>query len=301
MCSCRRPGPIWPTPSSPTRGRVGPPAACSCATCGPAPPSRWRAGRARAGRPTANGSPTSAAPRRAPAWSSRRAGARRRRLIAPVATHQPSTALVRPEHRVVARRARDRLRVGDAGPRDRARQRRSDGDHAVSLQADRRRRADALQRQQAAPHLRRRPRQPHRCGSSPTAPSTSTRSTGRRRATRSLFVSNREADPDKIFNYDLFAVNVDGRRGPAPHRHQERGIPPGLVARRHAHRVCRHDARPHSSETTMEDTHVWVMRADGTGRVELGEASTTARARREWSPDGRSVYFTVQERGARRS
>ena len=25
-----------------------------------------------------------------------------------------------------------------------------------------------------------------------------------------------------------------------------------------------------SSETTMEDTHVWVMNADGTGRVEIG-------------------------------
>jgi len=35
-------------------------------------------------------------------------------------------------------------------------------------------------------------------------------------------------------------------------------------------------------ETTMEDTHVWVMKADGTGRRELGR-STTARGR----PSGR--------------
>ena len=33
-------------------------------------------------------------------------------------------------------------------------------------------------------------------------------------------------------------------------------------------------------ETTMEDTHVWLIGADGTNRRELGSASTTGRARR---------------------
>ena len=42
---------------------------------------------------------------------------------------------------------------------------------------------------------------------------------------------------------------------------------------------------------------MWVMNADGTNRRELGAASTTGRARRSGSPDGRAVLFTVQERG----
>ena len=47
----------------------------------------------------------------------------------------------------------------------------------------------------------------------------------------------------------------------------------------------------------MEDTHVWVMNADGTGRREVGPPSTTAKGRREWTADGSAVLFTVQERG----
>ncbi|HMD35576.1 MAG TPA: S9 family peptidase, partial [Vicinamibacterales bacterium] len=52
-------------------------------------------------------------------------------------------------------------------------------------------------------------------------------------------------------------------------------------------------------ETTMEDTHVWVMKADGTGRREIG-AIDNRQGAPEWAPDGLSVYFTVQERGETR-
>ena len=50
-------------------------------------------------------------------------------------------------------------------------------------------------------------------------------------------------------------------------------------------------------ETTMEDTHVYVVNADGSGRRELGAAVDNRQGSATWSPDGRSVYFTVQERG----
>ena len=52
-----------------------------------------------------------------------------------------------------------------------------------------------------------------------------------------------------------------------------------------------------SSETTMEDTHVWVMNADGSGRVEIGAGIDNRQGEPQWSADGRHVYFTVQERG----
>ena len=39
-------------------------------------------------------------------------------------------------------------------------------------------------------------------------------------------------------------------------------------------------------ETTMEDTHVWVMNADGTGRRDLGAAIDNRQGAPQWTPDG---------------
>ena len=52
-----------------------------------------------------------------------------------------------------------------------------------------------------------------------------------------------------------------------------------------------------SSETTMEDTHIWVMDADGSNRRELATIDNRQGAP-QWSPDGTSVYFTLQEQGS---
>ena len=49
-------------------------------------------------------------------------------------------------------------------------------------------------------------------------------------------------------------------------------------------------------ETTMEDTHVWVMNADGTNRREVGTIDNRQGAP-EWTSDGSALLFTVQERG----
>src|SRR5262249_29146312 len=51
-------------------------------------------------------------------------------------------------------------------------------------------------------------------------------------------------------------------------------------------------------ETTMEDTHVWVMSADGSARRELGGKIDNRQFNAGWSPDGASVYFIVQQRGS---
>ena len=47
----------------------------------------------------------------------------------------------------------------------------------------------------------------------------------------------------------------------------------------------------------MEDTHVWVMNADGTDRVEIGAGVDNRQGAPHWSPDGRHLYFALQERG----
>ena len=112
-----------------------------------------------------------------------------------------------------------------------------------------------------------------------------------------LFVSNREADPDRVFNYDVFAVNIaratvrritDTKAAEYYPVWSPDGSSIALLA----------TTRPlTSSETTMEDTHVWVMKADGSGRREIGAVIDNRQGPPQWSADGAWVYVTVQERG----
>jgi dipeptidyl aminopeptidase/acylaminoacyl peptidase len=112
-----------------------------------------------------------------------------------------------------------------------------------------------------------------------------------------LFVSNREADPDRVFNYDVFAVSI--ARGSVRRITDTKAAeycpvwsPDGASIAMLA------TTRPlTSSETTMEDTHVWVMKADGTARREIGAVIDNRQGPPQWSADGAWVYFTVQERG----
>ena len=52
-----------------------------------------------------------------------------------------------------------------------------------------------------------------------------------------------------------------------------------------------------SSETTMEDTHAWLVDADGGNRRELADEVDNRQRDVGWASEGGSVYFTVQEGG----
>lgn len=112
-----------------------------------------------------------------------------------------------------------------------------------------------------------------------------------------LAVSNLDHDPDYFYNQDLVAISVaDGaiRRITTTEsaEYQPRFSPD------QKHIVFLGTKRGLTDlETTMEDTHVWVMNADGTGRREIGSVIDNRQGNHGFSPDGASVYFTALDRG----
>lgn len=112
-----------------------------------------------------------------------------------------------------------------------------------------------------------------------------------------LFVSNREADPDRTFNYDVFNFNVAKRTIRRLTETKSAEYRPVWSPDGTAVAFLATTRSLTSSETTMEDTHVWVMKADGSGRRELAPALDNRHGAPKWSPDGGFIGFTVQERG----
>jgi dipeptidyl aminopeptidase/acylaminoacyl peptidase len=112
-----------------------------------------------------------------------------------------------------------------------------------------------------------------------------------------LFVSNREPNSDEFFNYDVFALKVaDGsiRRITATENCEYAPIwsPDGkTIALLSTTRGIT------DRETTMEDTHAWVMDPEGSHRREIGGAIDARQHGVTWSADGNSIYFAYQERG----
>jgi dipeptidyl aminopeptidase/acylaminoacyl peptidase len=113
-----------------------------------------------------------------------------------------------------------------------------------------------------------------------------------------VFASNREPNQDEFFNYDLFTLQLaDG----SIHRltatesceYDPLWSPDGKSI---AYRGTRRGLT--DRETTMEDTHVWIMNADGSNRREIGSSIDNRQGAPQWTPDGSAIYFTVQERGS---
>ena len=113
-----------------------------------------------------------------------------------------------------------------------------------------------------------------------------------------VFASSREPNQDEFFNYDLFTLQLADN---SVHRltateyceYDPLWSPDGKsILYRGTHRGLT------DRETTMEDTHVWIMDADGANRREIGGVIDNRQGVPQWAPDGKFAYFTVQEGGS---
>jgi len=116
-----------------------------------------------------------------------------------------------------------------------------------------------------------------------------------------VFVSDRDGD-ERVFNYDLWAVRVaDGGSAAQPLRRltetRSAEYAPAWApdGKRLAFLATKRPLT--SSETTMEDEHVWVMDAGGGGRSELGAVIDNRQGEPGWSEGADALLATVQEKG----
>jgi dipeptidyl aminopeptidase/acylaminoacyl peptidase len=112
-----------------------------------------------------------------------------------------------------------------------------------------------------------------------------------------LFLTNRDADHDVFFNYDIYAMKLADKSirrlsSTESNEYHPQWSPDGKMIAFQATRRGLTDR-----ETTMEDTHVWVMNADGTNRRDLGAGIDNRHGVPEWTADSSAVLFTVQDRG----
>jgi len=112
------------------------------------------------------------------------------------------------------------------------------------------------------------------------------------------FISNREPDWDFFYNPDIFALSVDTgsiRRLTATESAEfmPRWSPDGRSIAFMGTKRGLTDL-----ETDMEDTHLWILDADGSGRREIGAAIDNRQYVPRWAPDGKAVYCLVPERGS---
>jgi len=112
------------------------------------------------------------------------------------------------------------------------------------------------------------------------------------------FLSNYEPDPDFVFNYDIFTIDVaSGAIRPVTQTKNNEFAPVWSPdGKQFAYSGLKRDIT--SSETNLEDTHVWTLDPQSGERTERGLSIDNRQGAPQWSPDGQWIYFTLQSKGS---
>jgi dipeptidyl aminopeptidase/acylaminoacyl peptidase len=111
------------------------------------------------------------------------------------------------------------------------------------------------------------------------------------------FISNRGPDPDRVHNFDLFAVSVDAGKVRRITDTQGCEYTPAwssdgkMIAYRAGTRAVT------TKESSAEDPHLWVIPAAGGPARELATDLDRRVMAIAWAPDEAIVYFTVEDHG----
>jgi dipeptidyl aminopeptidase/acylaminoacyl peptidase len=115
---------------------------------------------------------------------------------------------------------------------------------------------------------------------------------------RLAFLSNHEPDPDFRFNYDIFTIDVASGMVKRITETKNNEYAPVWSPDGATIGYLGLERPITSSETNMEDTHVWTLDVATGTRREVAASLDNRQGRPQWSPDGQSLYFTVQSRGS---
>ncbi|MBS1664317.1 MAG: S9 family peptidase [Bacteroidetes bacterium] len=113
-----------------------------------------------------------------------------------------------------------------------------------------------------------------------------------------VFLSNHEPDPDFVFNYDIFLLDIASGSVRALTQTKSNEFAPvwSPDGKTIAYSGLKRDIT--SSETNLEDTHVWTVDVASGSRREVGAGIDNRQNAPVWSPDGQWLYFTVNSRGS---